>query len=108
MDYRTTERIYAQIELTGLTQLKEALLQAAVRYARIRTDWYFMSDEERRDIDRMRTAAHDAFIDSCNILSRNMHKAGEDNSWRAELPDNRKGLGDFACHLHSLLGILSR
>jgi len=37
-----------------------------------------------------------------------MGKAGEDNSWRMKLGDDRKDLGDFACYLHCLLGILSR
>jgi hypothetical protein len=108
MDFPTTERIFTQIEITQLTQLKQDLLQKAVRYARIRSDWYFLPPEERRALDPVRTAAHDAFIDACNILSRNMGKHGEDNSWRHALPDDRKVIGDFACQLHCLLGILSR
>ncbi|MGE4546096.1 MAG: hypothetical protein AB7D06_18560 [Pedobacter sp.] len=108
MDLKTANDIFTSIRETSLTSLKDELIAKAVRYARIRTDWYFMSMEERRNIDPARTLAHDSFISSCNILSRNMAKAGEDNSWRAALGDDRKVIGDFACHLHAILGILSR
>lgn len=76
MDFQTTEQ-------TQLTKLKKDLLQKAVRYARIRTDWFFIDSEERKAIDPVRTAAHDASIDACNILSRNTGKQGE--SWNQTL-----------------------
>jgi len=60
------------------------------------------------DSGNTKTVSHDAFIDSCNILSRNMAKAGEDNSWREVLGDNRKEIGDFACYLSCILGIKAR
>ena len=59
-------------------------------------------------MDPERTRAHNALIDCCNILSRNMRTAGEDNSWRVALGDDRKAIGDFACLLHCLLGISAR
>jgi hypothetical protein len=62
----------------------------ALDYAHIRATWAFLSTEERLEKDRGRTLAHNAFIDACNILSRNMAKAGEDNAWRALLTDERK------------------
>jgi hypothetical protein len=54
-----------------------------------------------------RTSAHDAFIDACNILTRAMRRSGEEASWRDTLGDDRKVIGDFACHLHSLLNSTS-
>lgn len=50
-------------------------------------------------------AAHNALIDSTNILSRVMVKIGEDAAWRQKLGDDRKEIGDWACHVHALLGI---
>ena len=59
-------------------------------------------------MERRRTAAHDRLIDACNILSRQMAKEGEDNSWRADLGEDRRRIGDFACMLHCLLGLRAR
>lgn len=108
MDIQAAREILAAIEATSLAELREDLIAKAVRYARIRTDWWRMAPEERRAADAMRTAAHDALIDACNILSRNMAKTGEDNTWRARLGDDRRVIGDFACLLHAILGIRAR
>jgi hypothetical protein len=104
----TAQHIYEQINGTRLHQLKEALLQSAIAYARIRVDWYTASVDARREMDQHRTNVHNAFIDACNILSRNMAKHGEDSSWRALLGNDRKTIGDFACYLHCLLGLKAR
>ena len=55
-----------------------------------------------------RRSAHNVFIDACNIMSRNMIKNGEDASWRKELGDDRKVIGDFACYISFVLGIKAR
>ena len=83
-------------------------MKSATRYARVRVDWERSSPDVRRDMDDERTRSHNTFIDSCNILSRNMAKIGEDNSWRQLLGDDRKTIGDFACYLHCLLGLKAR
>lgn len=108
MEFDAAKKVYKQIEATKLIQLKEDLIHSAVRYARIRTDWFLADTETRRDMDGRRTAAHNALIDACNILSRNMAKKGEEISWRASLGDDRKGIGDFACYLHCILGLPAR
>jgi len=59
-------------------------------------------------MDQRRTLAHNAFIDACNIMSRNMGKNDEDNSWRAALGEDRKVIGDFACYIHCFLGLEAR
>ena len=38
-------------------------------------------DGMRKEIESLRTAVHDSTIDSINLLSRNLKKAGKDNSW---------------------------
>ena len=108
MDFDMAQKVYRQIETTKLVQLKEDLIRLAVRYARVRTDWLLADTEKRREMDKHRTSIHEAFIDACNILSRNMAKEGEDVSWKASLGDDRKGVGDFACYLHCILGLLAR
>ncbi len=107
MDFDTANRLYRQVEATKLVGLKKDLLAIAVRYARLRTDWQLAEANQRREMERHRTATHDALIDACNILSRNMTKSGEDASWRALL-EERKEIGDFACYIHCFLGLTAR
>lgn len=108
MDLSEAGKIYQSIRATTLTSLADDVLLAAVRYARIRTDWMLADPGRRAEIDAERTRAHNAFIDSCNILSRNMYKLGENNAWREQIGSDRKTIGDVACHLHCLLGIMAR
>lgn len=91
-----------------LDGLYRDLLQAAIRYARIRTDWALARREERVGMDRERRRAHDRFIDACNILSRNMAREGMDTVWRRKLGTDRKKIGDFACYVHCFLGLDAR
>lgn len=106
MDYEIAEKILKQIETTKLDDLETNLIQNAIKYARIRTDWMLTPSEKRVEISR--GDAHNAFIDSCNILSEAMANNGEDVTWRKTLGDNRKVIGDFACYLHCILGIQAR
>lgn len=100
--------LHGQLDQTSHHDLKRDLERAAVLYAHQRAMWALASKEERREMDASRTAAHNAFIDACNILSRAMTRSGEDASWRTALGDDRKVIGDFACHLHCLLAISAR
>ena len=108
MDYRMAEQIWTMIAETELTGLRNELVTKAVRYARLRVDWQLADIDTRISMDDTRTAAHDTFIDACNILSRNMASQGEENEWRRLMTDDRKEIGDFACHLHAMLGIAAR
>ncbi len=108
MTLEDTKKIYEQMRLSKHDKLVDSLIASAVQYARIRVDWQLATSSEKRAMEDARTRAHTAFIDSCNILSRNMVKAGEDNNWREKIGNDRKAIGDFACHLHCLLGILVR
>ncbi len=108
MNYQTAEQIWRAIQKTELTDLRDELIRKGVRYAQLRVSWQLSCIEERLAMDATRTAAHDGFIDACNILSRNMQKQGEGNGWREVLGTDRKAIGDFACHLHAMLGIAAR
>jgi hypothetical protein len=108
MTEATTRAVLSTIEASRDKALFLDVVARAVRYARLRTDCALGSSAERRDMDLIRTAAHDAFIDALNILSREMRAAGEDNSWRATLGNDRRILGDVACYLHLVLGLRAR
>jgi len=107
MKYDTAIAILATIR-TRETELHRDMLLCAVRYARLRTDWRLADPDERRTLDPTRTAAHNAFIDTVNILTRAMHKAGENTDWREEVGTDRQEIGDWACHVHAHLGIQAR
>ncbi|MCU7494941.1 MAG: DUF3232 domain-containing protein [Ignavibacteria bacterium] len=105
MSLETAEKIFALLKETQHKRLKQDLLEAAIKYANIRAQWAVIPREERAEMSRTRTIAHDAFIDSCNILSRNMQKSGENGAWRNLLGNDRIVIGDFACYIHCILGI---
>lgn len=108
MTYCEAVEIFEAINGARHTELKDALVQAAMRYARIRTDWQQTSPQARTEMDAVRRRAHDVFIDACNILSRDMSARGEDIKWRERLGRKREEIGDFACYLHCILGIGAR
>lgn len=89
-------------------ELRNQLIEKAIEYARIRVDWKLKNREDRIKMDARRTAIHNDFINSCNILSRFMDKKNMDNTWREKLTDDRKVIGDFACYLHCILGLTAR
>jgi len=100
--------IFIAIESTSLLTLKNSLYDYAVRYSRLRVDQVLSDNEQRKIIDEERTRAHNAFIDACNILSRNMIKNAEDANWRKQLGNDRKVIGDFACYINYILGLKAR
>jgi len=108
LDHTSAEKFFTLIECTSYTDLKKSLYTAALRYANIRADWMMLSDKEKAENDFERTSAHNRFIDACDILSRNQAKTGEDNSWRKELGNDRKSIGDFACYIHMFISLKNR
>lgn len=83
-------------------------LKNAAHYANIRNRWEWMSIEEKRAEDRVRTGIHGEFITSVNMLARMAEKEGIDASWLEELGEERKRIGDFACFVTYITGISNR
>jgi len=108
MSIETATQIFEAVSSSQIKNLKDDLINLALDYARIRADYYLVDPDERRERENCRTRAHNAFIDSCNILSRNMDKNGESIEWRMMLGDDRQYIGDFACYIHLFLGLRAR
>lgn len=108
MDLDQARRAKVAIDASSFDTLSKGLYTAATRYAQLRAEWKQHSVDERIERDPARTVAHDTFIDACNIMSRNMAKAGESTEWRLQLGNDRKTIGDFACYLACLLGLEAR
>lgn len=108
MNIELVKEILDKLDSSQHKKLVFNLIKNAVRYAHLRVDWYLADLTNRFEIDVERTRAHNAFIDSCNILSRNMQLSNEDISWRALIGNDRKQIGDFACFIHAIIGIKAR
>ncbi len=102
------EDLVRAVEATSLHGLLDQMRRAAARYSALRAEWVLGAAEVRAELETTRSAAHDAFIDACNILSRNMASKGEAIEWRRELGDDRKKIGDFACWLTLSLSLSAR
>ena len=95
MELKEVLEIYIQLSYSKNQPLVQSMVKNAVRYARLRVDWLLSDQEGRLEMEGERTAAHNAFISTCDILSRNMNQSGEDNHWRTQIGTDRKTIGDF-------------
>jgi hypothetical protein len=108
MGHATTLGIWKEIGASREERPRRDLVEKAVRYAPIRFDWFLTPPAERGAMEMTLTAAHNALIDSCNILCRAVLRAGEETGWRGTLRDDRREIGDFACHRHAILEVSAR
>ena len=108
MEIATARQLYESIRQSSVSELRGIFIDRAVGYAQWRVEWLVADREERGRLDQARTRAHDAFIDTCNMMARAMKAAGEDASWRDDLGQDRKLIGDFACYIHLFLGLQAR
>jgi hypothetical protein len=98
-------KAFEEIRDTRHGDLRHDLIRAAASYAQHRAEWYLAATEERGCMGQARTVAHNAFIDCCNILSRQMAKSGESTGWRGMLGVDRREIGDFACYVALFVGL---
>jgi len=108
MELKEALQIFETLKETKHTQAFDWMVKSAVRYAGIRADWYFAKAAEQNMMDDERTIAHDAFIHSCNELSKQMNENGKSTAWRIAIGSDRKSIGDFACLIHAIIAIKAR
>ena len=104
---RMTDAI-AKCEHEAKKELWDDFVQRCFKYTLVRCKWEFMDYQEMIDADPGRTRMHDTVIDSIEILARLAKKEGIDISWRDDLGNERKRLGDFACFVTYITGISNR
>ena len=98
----------AKCEHDAKKELWDDFIVRSFKYTLVRCKWEFMEYQERIDADPGRTRMHDSLIDSIEILARLAAKEGMDTSWRDDLGNERKRLGDFACFVSYITGISNR
>jgi hypothetical protein len=108
MDWEKATKIAYEIGKSRLAERRKEFFRMAADYARIRVDWQLSDPEERLRMDDKRRELHDAFIESCDSMSRGMETEQEDVSWRVELGTDRKEIGDFACYINLILSLVAR
>lgn len=89
-------------------ELYNDFLEGAVAYANVRAGWLLLSNDEKMDQDKGRTYKHDSVINRVNILARYFEKTGKEVSWREDLGESRKAIGDFACYVSLVYGLRAR
>ncbi len=89
-------------------ELYHDFVEMALKYAGTRGGWLLLSRDEKVEQDKGRTLQHDTVINRINILARYLGNQGKDISWREELGESRKTIGDFACYVALLYGISAR
>lgn len=77
--------------------LYNRMVSNAVYYANIRAGWNALDREQKLNSDEGRTTAHNAFISSIGTIARMEGEIGA--KWLAQLSDDRKRIGDFACYI---------
>ena len=89
------ERLFDQVAKASLRYCSSRdKLASATRFSQI-------DKEAIMDADKARSLAHNALIDSINILSRACVKENMSVEWRKELGDDRNAIGDWAVDLSS-------
>jgi hypothetical protein len=86
----------------------EEFIADALKYSQFRSKWMTYTHEQKAEYDLSRTSAHNAFIQDCDILARLMNQMSLDVSWRTEIGEERKRIGDFACWLAAIIAIRER
>lgn len=72
MNQQLAKDIFEIVSKSKLERLKQSLFKNAIRYAHIRAEWSLSDIETRKEMDVRRTLAHNALIDTVQILARNL------------------------------------
>ncbi len=108
MDWEKATMLAFEIGKSRLAERRMEFFRKAADYSRIRVEWQLSAPEDRLRMDDKRRELHDAFIEACDSIGRGMEAEQEDVSWRAELGSDRKEIGDFACYINLILGLVAR
>ena len=94
--------------------LYEEILKAGKEYIQIRMDWAFLTKEEKKKVNEIRTQKHNAVIASFDALASFCQTNHLDTSWRDEIgyEENGKGyrkrIGDMGCYLAFISSLSTR
>lgn len=86
------------------------VVNSALDYSKMRTNWNYFSREEKQDKDKLRTSLHNTFIINLKAFYRRGEQMGLNGDWmeKLRLPEERKRWGDFAGYIVCLENIKAR
>lgn len=119
MDYNQMQSLHSDLlsevgNDPDAVEIYEELIDVATKYADIRARWLRMSNEEKMDIDPLRTSHHNSLIIHFNMLARCLRMQGKKAEWRDQLGNEeenrfyRKAIGDFGCYIVFVNSICAR
>jgi len=117
LPFEESLQIYDQLMTTlnfndaDTKMLWNKMIESAMNYAAIRSNWLLLNTGGRSEKDKSRTSNHNSFITWLNALGRHQEKSGKSAAWRKQFGDekeNRKRIGDFACFVAYIYGINAR
>lgn len=93
-----------------LHELWKEVVDSALAYSKLRTDWNYFSREEKQEKDKLRTSRHDTFIINLKVFYRRGEQLELNGDWmkKLRLPEERKRWGDFAGYIVCFENIRAR
>lgn len=84
-----------------LRELWEEVVNSALAYSKMRTEWNYFSREEKNEKNDLRTSYHETFIINLTAFYRLGEQLKLDTSWIEKLGSSkdRKRWGDFAGYI---------
>lgn len=94
-------------------KMMNELIKGISDYAEIACKWYTMEISSRVEKDKTRTVYHESLIYNINAMKKFLQNAGVNVGFFKVIEDEdrvkeRKKIGDFACIVYGILGIISR
>ncbi|EKL6214540.1 hypothetical protein ACFD2S_000609 [Listeria monocytogenes] len=93
-----------------LHELWKEVIDSALVYSNMRTNWNYFSREDKQEKDKLRTSYHNTFMINLKAFHKLAEQLELDTGWREKLgsSDDRKRLGDFAGYILCLENIRAR
>lgn len=90
----------------GFEKAWDHAIERMTAYSDLRAHWKLTPKEDRNNDQR--TIMHDSVIHALDMLAIYMEDGKMDASWRQQLGDQRKRIGDFACYVSLIYGLFAR
>lgn len=93
-----------------LHELWKEVIDSALAYSNMRTNWNYFSREEKQEKDKLRTSYHNTFMINLKAFHKLAEQLELDASWIEKLSssEDRKRWGDFAGYILCFENIRAR
>lgn len=86
------------------------VVNSALAYSKMRTNWNYFSTEEKQEKDKLRSSLHNTFMINLKAFYRRGEQLELNGDWmeKLRLPEERKRWGDFAGYIVCFENIKAR